>query len=196
MNETANTGVTSAVAMHSGAYVARYNVKPLDRVRALAKRIRIGPNSRIADFGCGNGMLLQVLEGTFGSYDGVDFSADFIASANAWAKRSGKSSFRFHLSDIRGFSAAHPNEFDIAATLDFSEHIEDLLATEIYASIRGTLRPGGILYLHTPNLDFFVERAKTVGIIRQFPEHVAVRSGPQMVNLLVKAGFERKVVVG
>jgi SAM-dependent methyltransferase len=126
----------------------------------------------------------------FGSYDGIDFSPDFIAAANSWAERTGRHDYRFHCCDIRDFCARNRNAFDVAATLDFSEHIEDALAIEIYAAIRQSLRDGGRLYLHTPNLDFFIERAKQIGIRPQFPEHIAVRNGKQTARLLERAGFD------
>ena len=179
-----------SVALHSGEYVERYLAKPLDRVRALASRMNYGATSRIADFGCGNGMLLHALDRPYGAYHGIDFSPDFIAAAERWAADSGCANYRFHLGDIREFCASHRAEFDIATTLDFSEHVEDGLATEVYAGIRSSLRPGGRLYLHTPNLAFFLERAKAVGIIPQFPEHIAVRDAHQTVALLAKAGFD------
>jgi SAM-dependent methyltransferase len=135
-------------------------------------------------------MLLQALDRPFASYDGVDFSPDFIAAANRWAEATGRTNYRFHLDDIRQFCAARRHGFDIATTLDFSEHVEDALATEIYAAIRDSLRPGGKLYLHTPNLEFLLERAKDFGIVPQFPEHIAVRSGPQTASVLRRAGFD------
>lgn len=183
-----------SIALHSGEYVERYSAKPLDRVRNLVPRMKIGATTRIADFACGNGMLLQAIDGNFASYDGVDFSSDFIAAATSWAERTDRQRYRFHCCDIRDFCARNPQTFDVAATLDFSEHVDDALALEIYAAIRGSLRPGGRLYLHTPNLDFFLERAKAVGVIPQFPEHIAVRNGRQTADLLAKAGFTREMI--
>ena len=139
-------------------------------------------------------MLLQAIGDGFGSYDGIDFSPDFIAAAEEWAEGTGRKRYRFHCCDIRDFCARHPRTFDVAATLDFSEHIEDSLAIEIYAAIKRSLIPGGRLYLHTPNLDFFMERAKQVGIVPQFPEHIAVRTGKQTARLLEAAGFERDAI--
>lgn len=183
--------MSDAIALHSGDYVERYNAKPIDRVRNLARRMRLAPDAWLADFACGNGMLLHALGPRTGSYDGVDFSPDFIASANAWAEREGCRNYRFHCDDIIAFCAARPAHFDAAATLDFSEHVTDDVAVPIYAAIRQSLAPGGTLYLHTPNGDFFMERAKDAGILRQFPEHIAVRNGAQTVEMLVRAGFPR-----
>lgn len=183
--------MSDSIDLHSGDYVARYNAKPIDRVAALARRMTLAPQARLADFACGNGMLLHALGPRPGSYDGVDFSPDFIASANDWAKREHCANYRFHCDDIVAFCERHPASFDAAATLDFSEHVEDAAAVPIYAAIRQALAPGGTLYLHTPNGDFFMERAKDRGILPQFPEHIAVRNGAETVEMLVRAGFPR-----
>ncbi|NCN84857.1 MAG: class I SAM-dependent methyltransferase [Sphingomonadales bacterium] len=184
------TEQTESVALHSGEYVERYNRKPLDRVRALASRIDLAEDDELADFACGNGMLLQVVGDRIGTYHGVDFSNDFIASARDWARSKGLNNCQFYCDDIIKFCADHPAQFDVATTLDFSEHIDDALAVSIYSAIRSSLRPGGKLYLHTPNLDFFMERAKDMGVLRQFPEHIAVRNGNAIKDILIHSGFD------
>lgn len=182
--------LTQSVALHSGDYVERYNKKPLDRVRALARRMELNDDAELADFACGNGMLLQVIGDRAGTYHGVDFSDDFIASAREWARSKSLNNYQFHCDDIIKFCADHPAQFDVATTLDFSEHIDDAMAISIYSAIRSSLRPGGKLYLHTPNLDFFMERAKDIGLLQQFPEHIAVRNGEDTKNVLIEAGFD------
>jgi 2-polyprenyl-3-methyl-5-hydroxy-6-metoxy-1,4-benzoquinol methylase len=180
----------TSLALHSGAYVERYMAKPISRVSNLVAKMGLTPQNRIADFACGNGMLLQAIGDAFASYDGIDFSPDFVDAAEEWAKKTGRKRYRFHCCNIRDFCANNPQRFDVATTLDFSEHIEDPLAIEIFAAIRRSLMPGGRLFLHTPNLGFFLERAKQIGIIPQFPEHVAVRNGRQTKKLLEGAGFD------
>ncbi|MDD3798471.1 MAG: class I SAM-dependent methyltransferase [Novosphingobium sp.] len=194
MTQKASHVLNHNLALHSGDYVKRYNAKPLNRVQNLVKRMELTKTTRVADFACGNGMLLQAIGDHFGSYDGIDFSQDFIDAANEWAERTGRRNYRFHCRDIREYCIQNSQVFDVAATLDFSEHIDNTLAIEIYSSIRTSIRPGGKLYLHTPNLDFIVERAKQVGIIPQFPEHIAVRNGPQTAHLLEEAGFARDAI--
>ena len=180
----------SSLALHSGDYVERYNSKPLDRVRALARRMDIPETAELADFACGNGMLAQVVGDRAGVLHGIDFSSDFIAAARGWADRSGLRNCRFYCEDILDFCARNQGRFDRAATLDFSEHVRDEEAIPIYAAIRSALKPGAKLYLHSPNLDFFVERLKDVGLMRQFPEHVAVRNAVQTRAMLAQAGFD------
>ena len=181
--------LTESVALHSGDYVERYNNKPLDRVRALARRINLPDHAELADFACGNGMLLQTVGDRTGTYHGIDFSEDFITSAEEWARRTGLTNCKFHCEDIISFCADHPLRFDVATTLDFSEHVDDALAVSIYTAIRTTLRSGGKLYLHTPNLEFIMERAKEIGVLKQFPEHIAVRNGEGVRDILIQSGF-------
>ena len=182
--------MSDSLSLHSGEYVERYVRKPLDRVRKLVDLMNIADAARIADFACGNGMLLHALGERSGSYHGVDFSPDFIKAANAWARQeSPRHDSHFHCADINAFCADNLASFDVACTLDFSEHVADADAVPIYASIRSSLASGGRLYLHTPNAAFFMERAKDIGILRQFPEHIAVRNAKDTVALLVAAGF-------
>ena len=129
-------------------------------------------------------MLLRCLD-KFGSYDGIDFSPDFIAVA----KNAVRENVEFHCEDILEFCGRNQAAFDIATTLDFSEHIDDETFLELYGAIHHSLVNGGRLFIHTPNLDFIVERAKDIGILKQFPEHVAVRTGKQIEELLSRCGF-------
>lgn len=183
-----------AVTLHSGEYVERYNRKPLDRVRGLARLMNVTDDAELADFACGNGMLAQVLGQRAAAYHGVDFSKDFINAARDWASRSQLKNCNFHCIDIIDFCKVNPYRFDVATTLDFSEHVDDRTAIAIYTAIRRSLKSGGTLYLHTPNSEFFLERAKAIGLLPQFPEHIAVRSGAQLRDLLVAAGFDRNAI--
>jgi SAM-dependent methyltransferase len=148
----------------------------------------------VGDFGCGTGVLLHVLGDRPGRYTGIDFSADFIAAARRRAAAEDCRNYEFVEAEIVDYCHRHPANFDIATALDFAEHVETDLAIRIFSAIRISLRAGGRFYLHTPNLDFFVERAKDIGILEQFPEHIAVRNTVQMRSLLESSGFEREQI--
>jgi len=182
--------MSDAKALHSGDYVERFEQAPIERVVRVIEKVDFPANASVGDFGCGTGMLLHALGKREGSYTGIDFSKDFIASAKRWAASEGLTNYRFVESEIVDFCLGHPGAFDIAAALDFAEHVETPIATEIFSAIRGSLKPGGKFYLHTPNLDFVIERAKQVGVLRQFPEHIAVRNDAQMRELLSNSGFD------
>jgi len=184
------TTTDESITLHSGEYVERYNKKPIDRVTALVLKMNIGENDSLADFACGNGMLQEVLGSRQGSYHGIDFSRDFIAAAQKKAIDIGLENYEYFCQDIVSFCAEHHGQYCVATTLDFSEHIDDAAFIKIYSAIRTSIRRGGTLYIHTPNLDFFLEKLKQNGVVKQFPEHIAVRNQTSMITLLQQCGFD------
>jgi len=175
--------------LHSGAYVKMYESKPISRLARLIPLMRLQGKERLADIACGNAMLLPLIHAKISHYDGVDFSEDFIVSAKSRAEKHKVTNCSFHCQDIMNFCAEHPETFDLATAFDFSEHIEDEAFLSIFKAVRDTLIPNGRLLLHTPNLNFFMERLKDWGILHQFPEHIAVRNQLQNTRLLQRCGF-------
>lgn len=181
--------------LHSGAYVEMYENKPISRVERLVPFLRLTGNEQLADFACGNAMLLPLIHNRVAHYYGVDFSEDFINAAEQRAAKYSIKNCSFFCEDIVTFCDAHASRFDIATTFDFSEHIDDSDFVRIFSAIRRTLKRGGHLFLHTPNLDFIIEQLKEKGIMKQFPEHIAVRTADENVTLLEQSGFARADIV-
>lgn len=178
--------------LHSGEYVEQYERKPVSRIARLVPAMNLTPDTELADYACGNAMLLGEVHNRVRHYVGIDFSQDFIAAATRKAQAIGANNCEFHCEDIVSFGNSHQDRFDVATALDFTEHVADDDLIPILASIRCSLKPDGRLYLHTPNLDFFMERMRDSGfILKQRPEHIAVRSVEQNVDVLVHAGFSR-----
>lgn len=178
--------------LHGYEYVQRFEEKqsPM-RLDRLMSRIPLSSNMHVADFGCGNGLMLPHVAPRVATYTGVDFSPEFIESARVRVKNYGFTNAGFHCADINDFCAKRANAFDVGFAMDFSEHVPDKQWVQILASIRSSLKPGGALYLHTPNALFFIEIMKERGfILKQFPEHVAVRNAADNTALLRQAGFE------
>jgi 2-polyprenyl-6-hydroxyphenyl methylase/3-demethylubiquinone-9 3-methyltransferase len=174
---------------YEGSYVDDYRKKSVRRLERLVPLFHLDKDDVVVDIGCGDGMLSQVVHGRVGSYVGVDFSERFIAAAQERARSSGIGNTRFVRADIVEFCAENRGRFDAAFTMDFSEHIDDEDFHRIYTAVRDSLKKGGSLYLHTPNRDYFLEILKHHGIIRQFPEHIAVRRDRHYIRLLDEAGF-------
>jgi cyclopropane fatty-acyl-phospholipid synthase-like methyltransferase len=108
------------------------------------------------------------------------------------ARAAGCANAYFHLGDITEFARMHPGEFDVAFALDISEHVPDTEWAAIVSSLHTALKPGGLAICHTPNLDFFVERMKDRNfLLRQFPQHVAVRTLERNAAFFQQAGFSR-----
>lgn len=189
-----NDKVELAKQLHSGEYVRMYERKPISRLQRLVPWLRLRGDEDLADFACGNAMLLPLIHDRVRSYHGVDFSQDFIEVARQRAAAAGIVNGTFHCRDIVEFCADHPARFDVATAFDFSEHIDDGDFVRIFSAIRASLKPGGRLLLHTPELDFFMERLKERGVLEQFPEHIAVRTGDGNVALLRQCGFQAEQI--
>lgn len=171
-------------------YVERLVALENARLARLVPHFDLRSTHAVADLACGAGQLLDHIHDRVAIYVGVDFSSEFIEVAEERAREHGFDHARFVCQDLVAFCRAHPRAFDRIFTLDFSEHIYDPQFLEIYSAIRKSLKPEGILYLHTPNGAYFLEILKRRGILKQFPEHVAVRTGPENEQLLRQCGFQ------
>jgi 2-polyprenyl-6-hydroxyphenyl methylase/3-demethylubiquinone-9 3-methyltransferase len=175
--------------LYRSDYVRRYHQEDRGRLSRLLPFMDLGPDMVVADLGCGNGLLLELTHDRVGQYHGVDFSSEFIEEARRRQAQIGISNASFHIETITEFCDRHEGALDRVFALDFTEHVYDEDLIPIATSIRRSLREGGRLYIHTPNLTFFLELLKDKGICRQFPEHIAVRSADQYVSLLRGVGF-------
>jgi SAM-dependent methyltransferase len=176
-------------ALYGEDYVARFPDAPGRRLRRLAPLFDLPPAARVLDVACGKGLLLDLIRDRVGEYVGVDFSPEFIAAAELRAARQGLPKSRFVCADVATFLGGGVEPFDAAFALDVAEHVHDTDLTRLFAAVRAALRPGGALYVHTPNRDFLLERLKERGVLRQFPEHVAVRDAARTAELLAGCGF-------
>jgi hypothetical protein len=61
---------------------------------------------------------------------------------------------------------------------------------KILGASRQLLRDDGQLVIHTPNLDYWLERLKSKNIVPQLEGHIAVRNRTEYLRLLDNAGFE------
>jgi SAM-dependent methyltransferase len=177
--------------LYRGEYVGAYHQEDTGRLRHILERVPVTSKDAVADLACGNGLLLEAFSVVPQQYVGVDFSAEFIDQARRrFAKRKGN--FQFICQDIAKFSRRNKKKFDWIFTLDFSEHIYDDQFVEIYGAIAHSLKPNGQLVLHTPNADFLLERLKSHNwLLKQFPEHVAVRRAEDYLQLLERAGYKK-----
>jgi 2-polyprenyl-6-hydroxyphenyl methylase/3-demethylubiquinone-9 3-methyltransferase len=134
-------------------------------------------------------MMLSVLHNNIFEYHGVDFSEEMIASAENRSKQLEFTNRKFYVQDIVEFAKEHKQQFDVAFAMDFSEHVCDKDWVGILKAIRSSLKLGGKLYMHTPNAEYAIEILKDIGVLKQFPEHIAVRDANENVALLKQANF-------
>lgn len=166
------------------------------RIERLMKYIHLGSSYHVADFACGNGMLMSLVAPKVASYVGVDFSEEFIKEANQKKQLLGIKNADFFCADIIDFCDKHLESFDCAFAMDFSEHVYDDEWVKLLTSIKKALKTGGRLYLHTPNALFFSEILKDHSLfLHHHPGHVAVRSPEENVALLLQAGYSIEKVL-
>lgn len=167
------------------------------RLKRLIKYIELKPDYVVADFACGNGMIMEYIAPKVKLYTGIDFSELFIQAAKRKQESQGIKNVEFVCSQIRDFCNKNPERFDIGLALDLSEHVYDREYLDILKSIRGALKESGRLYLHTPNAYFFLEIMKAHNCISiQLPEHIAVRTPEDNIRLFKEAGFsETKLIL-
>jgi 2-polyprenyl-6-hydroxyphenyl methylase / 3-demethylubiquinone-9 3-methyltransferase len=177
--------------LYGDEYVQKFSEKQSPkRIERLIRHIRLQRSDYVVDFACGNGMLMDYLALKVCSYVGVDFSQEFVNEAIKRKEKQGVANAIFVCSEIVDFCNINEQNFDVAFALDFVEHVYDDELLKILSSIKKVIKKGGRFYIHTPNLDFFVEKLKQKSLIlKQFPEHVAVRSPEQLTSLLESAGF-------
>jgi len=177
------------LSIYDQDYVDQYDPHAVARMRRLLPFFDLSADGVVADFGCGNGVLLDLIGARVRQYVGVDFSEAFVRAAEHRRDAHGHRNATYQRADIVAFCERHPNHFDAAFSLDFSEHIYDDQFLRVFSAIHGSLKPGAALYLHTPNAEYFMERLKEWGILTQVEGHVGVRDGRRHQTLLAQCGF-------
>jgi cyclopropane fatty-acyl-phospholipid synthase-like methyltransferase len=172
-------------------YVKKYHSEPGKRIEQILSHVTLSRKDIVADYACGNGLLLDLIYKKIKSYIGVDPSHKFIRMAKVRVKKQKITNAQFVSQYIEDFSKNSKNTFSKAFALDFSEHIDNEAFLRIFKDIKSTLKKDGELILHTPNREYFLEIFKAKGLMRQIPGHIAVRSLRQYEALLKQCGFTK-----
>ena len=121
---------------------------------------------------------------------GIDASPRALALAEAERVRRGIENVRFVQGDVASLEPIPDSSIDVAGAFDLLEHVDDATVRAMLRSLRRVLKPGGFLAAYTPNREHYVERMKAHGfVLKQFPEHIAVRRPREMRRLLEEEGW-------
>jgi len=181
-------------SFYNSKYATKLSKQTIYKNKRLLKYIRFEKTDSVVDFGCGDGRFAHLIHDRINSYTGVDFSNDFIEIAKNNLLQTNINNACFICEEISSFCKNNPNSFDKAFALDFTEHVYDEELIRIFKAVKYSLKVNGIFYIHTPNGDYFIEKLKTAGILKQFPEHIAVRNDKENIQIFKKAGFTRITV--
>lgn len=150
------------------------------RFRFLDQPRRPGATRRVLDVGCGAGaFLLQAREAGWESF-GVDFDPVAVEGARGLG-------LDVTLGGIEAIQN-RPDFFDAVTMSHVIEHVHDPMET--LRLVSRVLRPGGRLYVETPNIDALGHKiygASWRGL--EAPRHLAIYNRPGLSLALKKAGF-------
>ena len=137
--------------------------KPLHRLNPLrlayirdvvCRRLNRNPSApqplagvRLADIGCGGGLLAEPLARMGAEVVGIDASAKNIGTASVHARQSGVA-VDYRVSTAEEL-AASGEKFDVVTCLEVIEHVADIKL--FVKSLSQILTPGGVLFLATLN---------------------------------------------
>ncbi|MEO8053633.1 MAG: class I SAM-dependent methyltransferase [Acidobacteriota bacterium] len=105
------------------------------------------PEMAVLDLGCGSGVVADWLAARARAVDAVDANPRAVEYAR---KTFARGNLTFHLAsaDALPFPA---ESFDRVYVLEFIEHLYGGQLASLFASLRTLLRPGGTVFLTTPN---------------------------------------------
>src|ERR1700694_6061138 len=90
-------------AIYDQSYVDQYDLHAVQRMRRMQPFFALSGHESVADFGCGNGVLLELIGPRVREYVGVDFSEAFVRAAERRRDARGIRNGTFHHADIVSF---------------------------------------------------------------------------------------------
>jgi ubiquinone/menaquinone biosynthesis C-methylase UbiE len=164
----------------------KYEERNRDAVRVVDPR----PDDRILELGSARGDVTFFFARHAKEVVGLDASDDALALAERARAARGIANVSFAKGDVADLSIFSDASFDAVAAIDLVEHVDDPTLAAMLREARRVLRPGGRVGLYTPDRAHYVERLKAHDfVLKQFPQHIAVRRADAYRRFLAEAGF-------
>ena len=166
-----------------------------ERDRDILLLANPSPEQTILDLGSALGDVCFLLAPRVKEAIGVDASPRALELARARARDRGLRNVRFIQGDVADLSAIPEGSVDVAGAFDLLEHVDDETVRRMLRSLSRVLKPGGRFVAYTPNREHYVERFKARRfLLKQFPEHIAVRRPREVRKLLEGEGWRVRSV--
>ena len=128
------------------------------RLKFIADRAEIA-GARVADVGCGGGILAESLARKGGEVTGIDVAPRVLATARLHLHESGLE-VDYRQLTVEELAQESPQAFDVVTCMEMLEHVPE--PQSIVRSIRALLKPGGHAFFSTLNR---TPRAFLLGIV-------------------------------
>jgi ubiquinone/menaquinone biosynthesis C-methylase UbiE len=176
--------------LHKSHWFTNSKRKYLERDRDALRLVDPKPSDRVLELGSARGDLTFLLAARVREVVGLDASDDAIAMAEAARAARRIQNVSFVKGDVADLSVFPDASFDAVAAIDLVEHVDDPTVRAMLRESRRVLRPGGRFGLYTPDRAHYVERLKAHDLVlRQFPQHIAVRRAGAYRRFLAEAGL-------
>ncbi len=164
--------------------------KWMERDRDILRLSSPSPGKTVLDLGCARGDVCFLLAPRVKEAVGIDASARALEIAEAERARRGLANVRFVRGDVATLEPIPDASIDLAGAFDLLEHVDDETVRQMLRALTRVLKPGGLFAAYTPNREHYVERLKAHDVLlKQFPEHIAVRRPREVRRLLEEAGW-------
>lgn len=164
----------------------KYAERDRDVLRVVAPR----PSDLVVELGSARGDVTFLLARHAREVVGVDAAPEAIAMAEETRTRLGIGNVRWLEADVAALGPVADGSVDAVAAIDLVEHVDDATLAAMLAECRRVLKPGGRFGIYTPDRAHYVERLKAHDfVLKQFPQHIAVRRVAEYRRFLLAAGF-------
>lgn len=164
----------------------KYAERDRDVLRVVAPR----PSDVVLELGSARGDVTFLLSRHAREVIGVDAAPEAIALAEKARLRLGIGNVRWLEADVADLAPVPDRSVDAVAAIDLVEHVDDPTLEGMLRECRRVLVPGGRLGIYTPDRAHYVERMKAHDfVLKQFPQHIAVRRVAEYRRFLAAAGF-------
>jgi SAM-dependent methyltransferase len=161
-----------------------------ERDRDILSLARPTREKTVLDLGSALGDVCFLLAPHVREAIGVDASPRAVELAEGRRRERELSNVRFLRSDVAVLAGLPDSSVDLAGAFDLLEHVDDDTVRRMLRALKRVLKPGGAFVAYTPNREHYVERLKAVNLLlKQFPEHIAVRRPREIRRLLEEEGW-------
>jgi len=144
---------------------------------------------KLLELGCSSGKTTCDLAKSGCQIVAVDFDASAIALAKEWVVAQGVAKQVSFICSSADELDLDLNHFDAVTMLDFVEHVPDDLLKRVFNKIRNSGFRGRV-FVYTPNRLHFTEVMRAVGLMKQDPTHINLKSESEWERFFIGCGFQ------